>query len=262
MDDSEPKVQWESNAEDWTRLTRDGHDRYRDIVNTPAFFSLLPPIEGLRCLDLGCGEGHNTRMLRRAGGRPIGLDVVEAFALASLEADRSTPVTIGDGCDLPFRSASFDVVTAFMSLMDLTDPEAALDEISRVLRPGGFTQFSIGHPVTTTPIREWSTDDAGERVALRIGGYFEEGPLTDRWMFGSAPTDDGTRPFTITLARRTLSSWLNMVVDCGLQLTGVAEPYADEQTAAEHPEIADTRVAPYFLILRAGKPHPARSRRR
>lgn len=262
MDDSEPKVQWESNAEDWTRLTRDGHDRYRDIVNTPAFFSLLPPIEGLRCLDLGCGEGHNTRMLRRAGGRPIGLDVVEAFALASLEADRSTPVTIGDGCDLPFRSASFDVVTAFMSLMDLTDPEAALDEISRVLRPGGFTQFSIGHPVTTTPIREWSTDDAGERVALRIGGYFEEGPLTDRWMFGSAPTDDGTRPFTITLARRTLSSWLNMVVECGLQLTGVAEPYADEQTAAEHPEIADTRIAPYFLILRAGKPHPARSRRR
>jgi hypothetical protein len=85
--------------------------------------------------------------------------------------------------------------------------------------------------------------DAGERVALRIGGYLDEGPLTDRWMFGSAPADDGTRPFTITLARRTLSSWLNMVIACGLLLLGVAEPFADEQTAAEHPDVADTRVA-------------------
>jgi SAM-dependent methyltransferase len=252
------KSEWEANSESWTTLTRSGHDRYRDLVNTPAFFSMLPPIDGLRCLDLGCGEGHNTRLLHLAGGRAIGLDIVEAFARASIDCEPAIPTVVGNGCSLPFQDASFDVVTAFMSLMDLADPEAALREISRVLRAGGFTQFSIGHPVSTTPIRQWCADPTGKRSSLQIGDYFSEGPVTDRWVFGTAP--DGARPFTSTLARRTVSTWLNMIIDCGLRITRVAEPFADEATAAEHPDVADTRIVPYFLILRAHKPRLVRTR--
>jgi trans-aconitate methyltransferase len=40
-----------------------GHDIYRDHLNTPAFFAMLPDVEGLAGLDIGCGEGHNTRLL-------------------------------------------------------------------------------------------------------------------------------------------------------------------------------------------------------
>ena len=40
----------------------------------------------------------------------------------------------------------------------------------------------------------------------------------------------------------------------GLIIEAVAEPCADEQTAAAHPQVADTRIAPYFLIVRARKP--------
>jgi trans-aconitate methyltransferase len=54
---------WNANAATWTELTRAGFDVYRDLVNTPAFFALLPPVDGRLCLDLGCGEGHNTRLL-------------------------------------------------------------------------------------------------------------------------------------------------------------------------------------------------------
>lgn len=252
-DRTDPAAEWADNAPAWTRLTRAGHDRYRDLVNTPAFFSMLPPIDGLRCLDVGCGEGHNTRLVRRAGGRVVALDVVEAFARAAADRAPAIPVTLGDGRQLPFRSSSFDVVTAFMSLMDLTDPAAALHEIARVLRTGGFTQFSIGHPLTTAPVREWHTDDDGTRVALVTADYFREGPVTEQWMFGTAPSDDRARPFTITRAHRTLSTWVTAVLDAGLDVSGIAEPFADEATASEHPAVADTRIAPYFLILRAHK---------
>ncbi|MGD0554062.1 MAG: hypothetical protein ABSA93_03680 [Streptosporangiaceae bacterium] len=39
-----------------------------------------------------------------------------------------------------------------------------------------------------------------------------------------------------------------------LVIEAIAEPRADEGTAACHPEVADTRIAPYFLIVRARKP--------
>lgn len=247
---------WNANATAWIELSRAGFDIYRDLVNTPAFFAALPPVGGLRCLDLGCGEGHNTRLLAGRGARVVAVDIAEPFIAAAAGADRrGISYVIGDGAVLPFRGSSFDAVTAFMSLMDVADPEETLREMARVLRPGGFAQFSIIHPATSTPIRRW-VEDAGEREALVIGDYFYQGPFTETWTFGSAPPElrDRFRPFTITYARRTLAGWLSAVIDAGLIIELVAEPRADEATAAAHPQVADTRIVPYFLLVRARKP--------
>ncbi len=50
-------------------VARAGYDVFRDHLNTPAFFALLPDVAGLSGLDIGCGEGHNTRLLARRGAR-------------------------------------------------------------------------------------------------------------------------------------------------------------------------------------------------
>jgi hypothetical protein len=65
---------------------------------------------------------------------------------------------------------------------------------------------------------------------------------------------DRYEPFTITYSRRTLAGWLTAVLAAGLVIEAVAEPYADDETAAAHPEIADTQIAPHFLLVRARKP--------
>ena len=44
------------------------------------------------------------------------------------------------------------------------------------------------------------------------------------------------------------------MLDAGLAVEAVAEPCASPRTAADHPEVADTRIVPYFLVLRARKP--------
>jgi SAM-dependent methyltransferase len=248
---------WNANAAAWTEMSRAGFDRYRDLVNTPAFFELLPPVDGLVCLDLGCGEGHNTRLLAGKGARVAALDVAESFITAAAGQDRSgICYMVGDGAAVPFCSSAFDAVTAFMSLMDVAEPERALGEVARVLRPGGFVQFSVSHPVMSTPIGQWVNDESGVRQARAIGDYFYEGPLTQTWTFGAAPAQvrDQHRPFTITYARRTLAGWLTAVLDAGLVIEAIAEPRADEQTATTHPQVADTRIAPFFLIVRARKP--------
>jgi ubiquinone/menaquinone biosynthesis C-methylase UbiE len=248
---------WNANAPAWTELSRGGFDRYRDLVNTPAFFALLPAVDGLLCLDLGCGEGHNTRLLAGQGARVAALDVAEAFIAVAAEAGGpGISYLVGDGEVLPFRTSSFDGVTAFMSLMDVADPERVLYEVARVVRPGGFVQFSVLHPVITAPVGRWVQDESGARQGRVVGDYFYQGPLDETWTFGNAPAEirERFRPFTITYARRTLTGWLSAVLASGLLIEAVAEPCADEQTAAAHPEVADTRIAPYFLIVRARKP--------
>src|SRR5215471_8277595 len=100
---------WNANAAAWTELSRAGYDTYRDQVNTPAFFALLPPVDGLLCLDLGCGEGYNTRLLAGRGARIVALDVAESFIAAAAGADRQRiRYVLGDGAFLPFPTASFD----------------------------------------------------------------------------------------------------------------------------------------------------------
>jgi SAM-dependent methyltransferase len=248
---------WSRNAAAWTELSRAGFDRYRDLVNTPAFFALLPPVTGLLCLDLGCGEGHNTRLLAAAGAQVVAVDIVEAFIAAAAGAGRDgIDYLVADGSALPFRAASFDTVTAFMSLMDVADPERTLGDVSQVLRPGGFVQFSVSHPVMSSPDGRWLADDQGRRSARAVREYFYHGPVTESWTFGAAlAAGRGLhRPFTITYARRTLAGWLNAVLAAGMVIEAVAEPCADERTAAAHPEVADTRIVPYFLLIRARKP--------
>lgn len=256
MELPDAREQWNANAPAWTELSRVGFDVYRDLVNTPAFFALLPAIDGLSCLDLGCGEGHNTRLLADAGARVVGLDVADLFIEAAEAVGRRARYVIGDGTALPFRTSSFDVVTAFMSLMDITEPETALREAARVLRPGGFVQFSVGHPTTTTPVRRWVGEEGGQCRALVISEYFYQGLLTETWTFKNVPDHLRNRheSFTVTYARRTLSGWLTAVLAVGLVIEAVAEPCADEAAAAAYPEVSDTRVAPHVLIVRARKP--------
>ena len=256
---------WEHNAAAWVELSRAGYDVYRDLVNTPAFLAMLPDVAGLVGIDLGCGEGHNTRLVRDRGARVIGIDTSPTFVRAaqSEEAEASGRICylLASGLQLPVRDASMDFATGFMSLMDMADPPRVLQEAQRVLRPGGFLQFSMLHPAMTVPIRRWVNDETtGERAALAIGGYFEKGSLEETWSFGAAPEQLRRKhqPFRVRYARKTVSGWLNDVVAAGLVLEAFDEPHADEATAQAHPEVADTRIAPFFLIVRARRQQPDR----
>jgi SAM-dependent methyltransferase len=257
MNSRDVRQAWEDNAPAWIELSRGGFDVYRDLVNTPAFLTMLPDVAGQVGLDLGCGEGHNTAMTAGRGARMVGVDISAAFARATKDGDgqgsEGVVVAVADGDALPFPRSTFDFVVAFMSLMDMPEPGRVLDEVVRVLHPGGFLQFSVSHPMSTTPVRHWVHDEAGDRVALAVGHYFDATPFTEQWLFGAAPPEVRARhrKFTIPRFPRTVSGWLNAVLDAGLTIERVAEPFADAETAAAEPRVADTVVAPYFLHVRA-----------
>jgi len=261
MDHRQAGRYWESNALAWTRLARQGWDVYRDAVNTPAFLHLLPDVTGKRGLDVGCGEGHNTRLFTQRGAAMFAIDVAPTFVHLAAEMEQAQPraiqYAVASVQELPFTAGAFDFATATMSLMDVPDQVLALREIHRVLRAGGFLQFSITHPCFFPPHRRLLRTPRGQAYAMEVGQYFErvDGRI-ERWLFSAAPEDAkaGLEPFAVPIFHRTLADWLNAIIQAGFILEGVAEPKADDETARRVPAVQDTRVVAYFLHVRCRKP--------
>lgn len=264
MEDAEAAAYWEANAETWTLHVRAGYDVYRDALNTPAFLAILPPINGLTGLDVGSGEGANTRLLARQGAHMHAIDIAPTFIRHAQAAEDAEPLGIvyrvGDGMQLPFANASFDFVTAFMSLMDMPAPERAVQEAERVLRPGGFLQFSILHPCFAPPYRKVLREADGTVRAIEVGGYFDvtEGRV-DTWWFSTLPVEEreNVAPFRTPRFHRTLSCWVEILCTAGFVIEQFGEPSASAQLAHSEPVLADTRVAPLFLHIRVRKPATA-----
>lgn len=118
---------------------------------------------GDRALDVGSGTGDLALELgRRVGqtGSVIGVDPApEMVARASTKAPRAgLPVTfqIARGQQLPFPDASFDVVTCTLALHHIAadDRQAAINEICRVLQPGGQLLIADFQPPTSTVAKQ------------------------------------------------------------------------------------------------------------
>ena len=252
---------WNANAEIWTQLARAGYDVYRDHLNTPAFFAMLPEVAGLSGLDIGCGEGYNTRLLARRGARMAAIDVAEVFVEHSRRAEAEEPLGIeyrvASAVELPFAEAGFDFATGFMSFMDVPETDRLLAEAFRVLKPGGFLQFSILHPCYNTPRRRLLRDGNGIAYAVEVGEYFRllDGEI-EEWLFAAAPphVKQGLPKFKVPRFTRTMSQWLNLLIETGFRIERVEEPRPSDETVRARPDLQDAQVVAYFLHLRARKP--------
>jgi ubiquinone/menaquinone biosynthesis C-methylase UbiE len=146
---------WEGNAEVWAKLSRLGYNVSRDEITLPAFLALLPEVTGLSGLDIGCGEGHSTRLLARWGARMTAVDIAPTFIHLAREQEEREPLGIdyrvASALELPFPDRAFAFLVAFMSLMDIPDLGGALRDSFRVLQPGGCLQLAITHPCFDTP---------------------------------------------------------------------------------------------------------------
>lgn len=92
---------------------------------------------GERALDLACGTGDIALAVAARGARVTGLDLTPRMLQLAAGKSRAATFLAGDMTSLPFGSRSFDLVTTGYGLRNVPHLATALDEIARVLRPGG-----------------------------------------------------------------------------------------------------------------------------
>jgi ubiquinone/menaquinone biosynthesis C-methylase UbiE len=176
---------------DW--LSYDGIARRYDDVCGSRFeavaghlWALMPPAAGATVLDIGTGTGIVPRALGARAGKlaaVIGCDTSAGMlSMARLRMPALKVVAAG-ATDLPFREATFGVITASFVLSHLPDYAVALREAYRVLRPSGVFAMTSWGPSTDPYSDAWgrllieavSSDRLQEAVAqgLPSEGFFE-----------------------------------------------------------------------------------------
>jgi ubiquinone/menaquinone biosynthesis C-methylase UbiE len=201
------------------------------------------PIEASsRVLDLGCGTGIVSRLLReQLGGaaRLSGLDLNAGLLAIAKRVAPELDWHEGDAMSLPFADGSFDLVLSQQMLQFVRDRIVAAREIRRVLVPGGRVLLS-----TWRPVREQPYIAALTAIAER---HF--GPSNDaRWSFGddaslrALMTEAGFEDVRVEVVTRTDVAPLALlrlnVMAMGFDMSGLSDADRDREFAAFDAEAA------------------------
>jgi ubiquinone/menaquinone biosynthesis methyltransferase len=116
-----------------TRLLSFGRDQSwkRDVVE----LARVGPAD--RVLDLACGTGDLAERSAALGASVVGLDLTPKMLTFAQQRRAKSQLIAADMCLLPISDAQFSVVTVGYGLRNVPDLAAALNEIHRVLKPGG-----------------------------------------------------------------------------------------------------------------------------
>jgi SAM-dependent methyltransferase len=174
--------------------------------------------QGLRVLDVGCGQGIDVIRYALAGASVTGIDLVPRnadLARAHLAvAGLPSTVVVGDAERLPFPDTSFDRVSSNGVLHHIPDMPAALREIRRVLAPGGEARIII---YNRNSFHYWIFQVLTQGIIRRQ--LFEEGSMSGVLSRGVERSSIEARPLVCVYSPRGLRRMLAAAGFTGIRTT-------------------------------------------
>lgn len=208
----------------------------------PALRAMLPKVDGLSIVDLGCGFGWFCRWAREHGAKEVlGLDLSEKMLARARAAgsDRNINYERADLDELSLPKGRFDL--AYSSPYTMSAMSHGCSRLFiRLSSPAGSSTFSTEHPIFMAPTNPgWSVDVAG-RKTWPVDRYLVEGPRTTDWL---APG--------VVKHHRTIGTTLNHLIQAGFTIGHVGEFRPTDAQIAARPELAEELERPMFLLVQA-----------
>lgn len=209
----------------------------------PSLLAMIGSITNARVLDLGCGYGWFCRWAAANHAREVlGIDISSmmlAKAQGAWEANERVSYRVGDLEDWEGEGTGWDVVYSSLTFHYVQSIKPLFRKIHSTLLPGGRLIFSIEHPIFTAPLTPQPDDITDQWI---LSSYQHEGPRIRHWL-GS----------DVTKYHRTLTTYMEALLEPGFKLEGFQEWKPNEGELREHPEWEVEMHRPMFLLVAARK---------
>lgn len=156
------------------------------LAEQEAMLSLWPNVRGSRALDLACGTGRYSELLRTSGASAV---VSADLSAAMLQRVRSGDRVLANMMHLPFESEAFTIVVCALAVGHAADLRSWMSEIARILTPRGVVLYSDFHPeavragmtrsFTDDRSRKWTLPHTSHALAKQLETAREVGFVID-----------------------------------------------------------------------------------
>lgn len=228
---------WEKGAAWWQRNYTEGADpEYEEQI--------LPLVEhyargAQRVLDIGCGEGQVGRRLASQGAEVVGLDVTDSQIRAAQDRGGLSGYLQAHANQLPCGDARFDTVVLCLAIEHVELFEDAIQEVARVLTPGGRFLLLLVHPLLQSPGSGWVEAIHSDEHFWRIGSYLDDDIVTDQVGPG----------IHLSFIHRPLSRYVHEMGRYGLLIEDMVEPSPPSSVILETGGYANGGSIPRLMLL-------------
>ena len=206
-----------------------------------AIKAMLPPLEGKRVADLGCGFGWASRWMRENGASSVaGYDLSENMITRARAdtCDNAITYHIADLDTLELPADSFELVYSALTFHYVEDFDRLIGMIHRALVRGGSLMFTIEHPIFMAPSQsKWVEGEEG-RLIWPLNRYSIEGERRTNWFA------DGVLKF-----HRTIGTTINALIGQGFQVNRVEEFAPTKEQIDANPGLAEELERPMMLLI-------------
>lgn len=213
---------------------------WNNYIERPAMAALLEKrVKGKRVLDLGCGSGLFTRMLKDWGANVIGSDISKSLVDIAKKENPDIEFVVENATHTGFSDASFDFVTSSMMVHYFEDLRELFVEVYRVLRTDGEFIFSMQHPFKEA----LKTIKDGEKRTYILDKY----NTCEKKEFEMT----GMKLTTYT---HTVQMIFESLIDSGFEVMHIVEPLPIEESKVVHRAAYEKCMKiPTIMVYRAKK---------
>jgi ubiquinone/menaquinone biosynthesis C-methylase UbiE len=218
-------------------------------------------MKGKKILDLACGQGQFSRLMRDKGAHITGIDLgKELIAIAEsqnvsikIAGTHKALYLQGSADDLyMLKESTFDVVVCILALQNIENLQKTIEEAKRVLTPKGSFVFVLNHPSFRNPRQtHWGFDEEHDTQFRRVDEYMSE----SHYKIDMTPGSKTDKKFTVSF-HRPLQVYVKALSKAGLSITRLEEWVShkeSEKGPRQKAENKSRKEIPLFMCIEGKK---------
>lgn len=226
---------------------REGKINANELLEIPNIKKMLPNLEGKTILDIGCGEGGMSRyFVKKGASKVVAFDIsTNMINEAKKHNCKNIEYMVLSMEDLSKIRTKFDIVFSSLAFHYVKDFGKLMNDISNLLKIGGFLIFSQEHPIVLSTILKEDMKkytEIGDKRYFYLSDYNNQSKRLVNWNVKG-----------VVKYHRNFETIINTIVNSNMKIIEIKEPVASKRAIALVPKYVYQKDRPFFLFVKAQK---------